>query len=514
MNNAPSDAHETETNLTGRQLGDYRLLRRLGRGGMAEVYLAEQCSLRRKIAFKVLRKQLADDDTYVRRFHREAQAVAALVHPNIVQIYEVGCIDGFHFIAQEYINGSTLKQIITRERTLDCNQVILIMRQVAAALHKAGVQGIVHRDIKPENILIDAHGAAKVVDFGLARVNRETAEMAMTQVGITMGTPLYMSPEQVEGKALDHRSDIYSLGVTSFHMLAGRPPFEGDTALSIAVQHMKKVPERLENLRKDAPEELCRMIHRMLEKDPVNRFADAGQLLRELRRLPVDDLGEEWAADLHDVSTTEEVTLSTRRIEATQQIESLMRQTPRHAAVWRSASTWAVLGIVCFAMGAGLAMSTQQNDPLALGSDEKLPTVEKLSSMEEQFNHARWVNTPKAWASVWELFPEQGKADQQLVLKAKGNLASLYLEEQDYVRALEQYQQMANAPPEETSIRLWGKAGKVVVAARDKNEDELNDSLGELFKQANEADVLREIPESLADALTTILEQRQETQRD
>src|SRR6478672_13394799 len=262
-----------ESDLSGRRVGDYQLLRRLGRGGMADVYLAEQLSLRRQVALKVLRKNLAGDDAYIRRFQHEAQAAAKLVHANIVQIYEVGCSDGTYYISQEYVPGQNLKQLLSRlGHGVDAVQAVNIIRQASAALHKAAEQKIIHRDIKPENIMITPAGEVKVADFGLARISRDGEALNLTQVGITMGTPLYMSPEQVEGRAVDPRSDIYSLGVTCYQMLAGRPPFDGDTALAVAVQHLRNEPLRLETVRPDIPSGLCRIVHKMLAKNPLDRF--------------------------------------------------------------------------------------------------------------------------------------------------------------------------------------------------------------------------------------------------
>ncbi len=211
-------------------MAGYRLLRRLGRGAMAEVYLAEQCSLRRHVALKILRANLAVEQSYVKRFRLEAQAAASLVHPNIVQIYEVGCEGGSHFIAQEYVPGLNLREWLSRHGTPQLPLALGVMRQVAAALAKASEHGIVHRDIKPDNIMVSSSGEVKVADFGLARLS--TGDTRLTQEGFTLGTPLYMSPEQVEGRPLDTRSDIYSFGVTCYHMLAGQPPFAGDTALA------------------------------------------------------------------------------------------------------------------------------------------------------------------------------------------------------------------------------------------------------------------------------------------
>ena len=220
---------------------------------MADVYLAEQLRLRRLVAVKILKPELADDQTYLQRFEREAQAAASLVHANIVQIHEVGHADGLHYIVQEYIAGLDLRQWMVRHGPADLVQAVSIMRQVAAALAKAADEGVVHRDIKPENILLTSSGEVKVADFGLARLTQQPDSTDLTQVGMTMGTPLYMSPEQVEGKSLDCRSDIYSFGVTCYHMLSGNPPFIAETALGVAVQHLKKEPQPLESLRGDLP---------------------------------------------------------------------------------------------------------------------------------------------------------------------------------------------------------------------------------------------------------------------
>ena len=188
--------------LSGHLLGDYRILRRLGRGAMADVYLAEQQSLGRQVAIKVLKPELASDSGYVQRFQREARAAASLIHANIVQIHEVACIDGVHLIAQEYVQGVNLQQYLARSGTLDLRLALLVIRQTAAALAKAAEQKIVHRDIKPENIMLTKAAEVKVADFGLARVLQAEGSVKLTQVGMTMGTPLYMSPEQAEGSPL------------------------------------------------------------------------------------------------------------------------------------------------------------------------------------------------------------------------------------------------------------------------------------------------------------------------
>ncbi len=353
-------ASPPDPDLSGRELGDYRVLRRLGRGAMAEVYLAEQSSLKRQVALKILRRSLAGDENYVRRFHNEAQAVAALVHANIVQIYEVGCIDEIHFIAQEYVQGVNLREQVSRDGPLEGKLSLNILRQTAAALQKSGEEGIVHRDIKPENIMLSSRGEVKVADFGLARIADDDS-LNLTRVGITMGTPLYMSPEQVEGRRLDHRSDLYSLGVTAYHMLAGRPPFGGNTALNVAVQHLQTDPTPLATYRSDLPEEYCAIVHKMLAKQPDDRFQSAAELLSALRQLASSVTDEGWDAELANWSAAELAALPDPRFESTRQLATLMLD---HATVAQPivTPTWwyqVAAGIAAsFAVGALLAWLT------------------------------------------------------------------------------------------------------------------------------------------------------------
>jgi serine/threonine-protein kinase len=200
----PSSLHD----LSGRRLEGYRLLRRIGSGAMADVYLAEQESLSRWVAVKVLRRETASRPNAVLRFTQEARAAAGLVHGNIVQIHEVACVEGHHFLAEEYVAGPTLKAWLLERGPLDIRQAITVLQQVGSALGRAAEQGVVHRDIKPENLLVTPAGEVKVADFGLARVLSAGEGADLTQDGTALGTPLYMSPEQAEGKAVDTRSDL------------------------------------------------------------------------------------------------------------------------------------------------------------------------------------------------------------------------------------------------------------------------------------------------------------------
>jgi serine/threonine-protein kinase len=272
--------------LSGQSLGDFHLMRLLGEGGMGQVYLAEQLSLRRRVALKLLRRELASNEISRQRFEAEAKAVAKLTHANIVQVYSVGKHDGLMFMALEYVDGRNLKEHLNHRGSPELPAALSILRQAASALQRAAELGIVHRDIKPENILLTRKGEVKVADFGLSRVIAENQPANnLTQTGTTMGTPLYMSPEQVEGKPLDHRTDIYSLGVTCYHMLAGQPPFEGETAFAVAIQHVQAEPLALSSLRPDLPPELCAIVAKMMAKRPEERYQTAREILQDVKRL-------------------------------------------------------------------------------------------------------------------------------------------------------------------------------------------------------------------------------------
>jgi serine/threonine-protein kinase len=274
--------------LTGTLLGDYRILRRLGQGGMGQVYLAEQVSLKRHVALKLLKSELAANRNALARFKAEAEAVAKATHANIVQVYAIHEIAGHHLMALEYVEGRNLREFLERKGPPEILLGLSIMRQVAGALQRASELGIIHRDIKPENILLTRKGEVKVADFGLSRVLSEADGQALhlTQSHITMGTPLYMSPEQVEGKkTIDHRTDIYSFGVTCYHMFAGQPPFKGTAPFEVAVQHVQREPAPLASLRPDLPPGLCGIIHKMMAKAPADRYQLAREIVRDVVKL-------------------------------------------------------------------------------------------------------------------------------------------------------------------------------------------------------------------------------------
>jgi serine/threonine-protein kinase len=279
------DAVSSHRDLTGQTIADYRIERLLGRGGMGEVYLARQLSLDRPVALKVLKPELVSNPTYLARFEKEALGAARLSHPNIVHIYSFGGAGDLKCIAMEYVQGINLKDYLVRKGTPELALALSIMRQAGQAVAAAGEAGLVHRDIKPENLLLTRKGQVKVADFGLCRELTQAADLGITQEGITVGTPMYMSPEQVQGRDLDHRSDLYSLGVTYYHMLAGQPPFRGETALAVAVQHVQGTAVDLAVHRPDLPRELCALVMKLMAKDPKVRYASAGEMLRDLARV-------------------------------------------------------------------------------------------------------------------------------------------------------------------------------------------------------------------------------------
>ncbi len=439
--------------LSGRTLGNVQVLRRVGRGAMAEVYLGQQRLLNRRVAVKVLKPELADNPAYLKRFEREAQAAAALVHANIVQIHEVGHSDRLHYIVQEYVGGLNLRQWLARHGPAKLGRALSIMRQTAAALAKAADEGVVHRDIKPENIMLTDAGEVKVADFGLARLTRDDESLDLTRAGMTMGTPLYMSPEQVEGKPLDSRSDIYSLGATCYQMLSGSPPFVGETALGVAVQHLKKEPQSLESLRPDLPPALCRVVHKMLAKDLANRWQSPQELLRELRRIQ-QEYCPEGAADLGEWEAAAAPTADPR-LEVTRQLAAVMkagggengRRRPWLAAVCLAAA---------LAASGGIAWLVRQK-PLLVASDSGHVQIPRQSTALRQYFCASQIGAEEAWRSVIEYFPEK----KAVVRRAKQQLARIALRQRNDAQAMALFDALAADPDEDKELRAFGLAGEV-----------------------------------------------------
>ena len=275
--------------------GRYRIIRKLGAGGMADVYLAEDQELGRNVAIKILNDRHAADDSFIERFRREAKNAAGLSHPNIVSIYDRGEAEGTYYIAMEYLEGRSLKELIVSRGPAPIKVAIEYARHILAALAAAHKQGIVHRDIKPHNVLIGAEGRVKVTDFGIAR----SGASQMTEVGSIIGTAQYLSPEQARGAPVDQTSDLYSVGVVLYEMLTGQVPFTGDTPLEIAMKHLSEVPRPPSELRPEIPHDLDSVVLRALAKDPSERYQSAEEMDADLARvaegLPVDPETEEAA---------------------------------------------------------------------------------------------------------------------------------------------------------------------------------------------------------------------------
>jgi len=278
--------------IVGKQIGHYQVLGCIGRGGMGEVFLAQDTSLGRKIALKLLRSDFTRNEERLRRFRQEARAASALNHPNILTIHEIGQEGSLHFMATEYVEGETLREHISRAR-MALGQALDVAVQVASALSAAHEAGIIHRDIKPENIMLRTDGYVKVLDFGLAKLAEpkaaDTAAPTLpkieTEPGVVMGTVSYMSPEQARGLAVDTRTDIWSLGVMLYEMAAGRQPFEGETASDVMALILQKEPLPLAHSTPEVPGELQRIVRKALHKDKDERYQTIKDLLIDLRNL-------------------------------------------------------------------------------------------------------------------------------------------------------------------------------------------------------------------------------------
>ncbi len=455
--------------LGGSVLGDFHLLRILGSGGMANVYLAEQTSLKRKVALKVLRPDLLADDTNLERFAREATAAAGLNHNNIVQVFGVGDQDGLHYIAQEYVQGVNLREFISRKGPPEAAVAVHIIRQVALALKAAAEAGIVHRDIKPENILLTRQGIVKVTDFGLAQLNPEADNnsLTLTQAGTTMGTPLYMSPEQVNESRVDHRSDIYSLGVTCYHLLAGRPPFRGETAISVAVQHVNKTPSPLATQRTDLPRRLCDLVHRMMAKNPDDRVPDATTLLDELdtlqRRLGGDQGGiaTEW------IDYEPQVSPWSRMLGILSDFD------------WQRHKGWLVWPTACLGaslLAGSISLLARPTSPLDTPTN-KTSQVSRENLVEKQFFYAIMVDTASAWRAVIDHHPDE----TLFVNQAKYRLAMHHLRHLEIEEARPIFEELVLAGETEPDLVASGLAGRAVIASYDGHYEESQDVIAELL---------------------------------
>ncbi len=462
--------------LSGTTLGDFELLRRVGAGGMGEVYLAHQLALKRRVAVKVLRGELTGDATHLRRFAVEAEAAGKLAHANIVQIYALGEQNGTRFMALEFVEGMTLGDYVRKKGPLPARRAVRVLEQVALALEHAGAAGIVHRDIKPDNILLTRKGEVKVTDFGLARL-RADSTLNLTDTGVTMGTPLYMSPEQVEGQPLDMRSDLYSFGATAYYMLTGQPPFEGPSALAVAVKHMQAQPKALETLREDLPPELCRIVRKLMAKKPDERYPTAREARKDLEKLHAELRLRADAAAEPSEPPSPPATEPAATPRAGVRRAAFLARVPRNLRVWFAASIpLALAGGAAFgwyrrapdlrpaAVPAGVA-------PAAVPWEQ----VRELETARAQYNYAlavaQFLHDPgpeAAWTAVINRFP----TEIDWVWRAQMQLGRHYMEERQFGKAEALFAEMSRSA--DRKMQLAGEVGRAtVLSMRDQPQESL-----------------------------------------
>jgi serine/threonine-protein kinase len=267
--------------------GRYRVIGRVGSGGMADVYCARDLQLGRKVALKLLYRRFAEDQEFVERFRREASSAAGLQHPSVVGVFDRGEWDGTYYIAMEFLEGRSLKQLVAEEGPLDPDRAVDLTIQLLRAARFAHRRGIIHRDFKPHNVIVDAEDRAKVTDFGIARAGASD----MTETGSIMGTAQYLSPEQAQGHAVSARSDLYSIGIVLYELLTGRVPFAGESPVTVALKQVSEEPVPPRALNPAVSPELERVVLHALQKDPAMRFADADAFIRALEQAAGGDHG-------------------------------------------------------------------------------------------------------------------------------------------------------------------------------------------------------------------------------
>lgn len=489
-----SESAAQNPDLLGRRLGDFLVQRRLGSGGMGEVYLADQVSLKRPVALKVLRADLMADENYCKRFEAEAMAVAPINHPNIVSVIAIGKEEGLRWIALEYVPGMNLREYIARKGPAELSVAINVMRKIAAALDRASQEGIVHRDIKPDNVLLTKQGDVKVADFGLARqVTRDAVEL--TQSGMTMGTPLYMSPEQIEGKGVDIRGDIYSLGVTCYHMLSGKPPFRGETAMSVAIQHLKSEPESLREKRPDLPVGLIAIVEKMLAKEPADRYQTPKEILRDLARFRSQRTAEMRTVSSATGETEHEDSVDMESDEFPALFDGIVAETAEFSTPWWRAflttrGLLAVAGLlIAFALGGVAAWASREPYVSETGqqmlADRLLSAggaVRKRADGWVQLLHARSVlpekdREPGLWAVILN-YPYH----EEPAIEAGQELMERYLTRGDYDSALILADQLIKRDnPKE---QMFGYLFQGIIQSRRSQPEKSNESFVDMIERS------------------------------
>lgn len=331
--------------LVNKQIGGYKLVRRIGEGGMGEVYLAEQLTMHRTVALKILHNKWADDEEFRKRFLLEARAAGKLNHQNLIQVYDVNKYQGKYYFSMEFIDGVTVEDLIRHEGALPVEKVIDICMQVCQALKYLANHNIVHRDIKPANIMVTKDGTVKLGDFGFIQ---SVWDAELMQEGTTIGTPDYISPEQARGERnLDVRSDIYSLGASLFHMLTGKTLFQGSCS-KVMRDHIETEPPKLEDLRKDLPKDLKRMLGKMTAKQPIDRYQTPDEVIKDLDLLKIDVAHKDGAIPSSRSQILNVITAEKERIAGLEKVLAAKQQQITALLVLMGIG-W-ILAAACFAM--------------------------------------------------------------------------------------------------------------------------------------------------------------------
>ncbi len=407
MSGAPSSTPD----LTGQTISDFKVLRRLGQGGMGQVYLAEQISLKRNVALKILKPDLAANEISLERFKREAQHVARATHANIVQVYAIDKWEGLHYMALEYVDGLNLREY--------------------------------------------RKGQVKVADFGLARCFAQDQQtMHLTQSGVTMGTPLYMSPEQVQGQTLDARTDIYSFGVTCYHMLTGEPPFRGETPFEVALKHVQSQPKPMAEARPDLPAELSAVVHKMMAKLPADRYQTARELLQDVIRLR-----NTLTAALKGKSGS--ISLVATGVEplVALEAETLLAPKPRRWLPWAAATS------IFLALLGGATFGWIRGRP-APPANQLLPAKESTSSLTEPDPHASLALKEKEerLRQAAKDYANPG-GDRAIGISHQVELAVFLLDQRHFEDADHFFKELNDSAQKVPMYALLGRIGHAVVLA-------------------------------------------------
>jgi len=417
------------------RLAGFEVLGFLGRGGMGNVFKARQVSMDRLVALKILPTRLARDEESVERLTREARAAAKLRHPNIVHAYDVGSADGHYYFAMEYVDGEGLDAVLRSDGPLDQDRALQILIQVTRALAAAHEAGIIHRDVKPSNIMLDSKGEVRVTDFGLAE--RIEGDVAATANGRPLGTPAYAAPEMLAGRAVDARADLYSLGATFFHVLAGRPPFEGQDFSEIVIKQVHEAPPALADVAPQLDPRLCQIIDRLLGKDPAERYPSARALHDELEALgPLRSAGEaaraEGRAMIQEAPT---VPLSEgRRLARQAAAKGLLR--PRRARRNRLVYAAAGAAVVCAAITIVILTATrgrrqreaaQAADPQTSAASEHTASDPREYNAAALFRNAEAAADLERWTAVKKLLArlDEDYAETNFYAEHSGEIAKM-----------------------------------------------------------------------------------------